>query len=356
MPSDDELRRVAEDVRALARSLGKDIRAAFERAHPDDDRPTGRDGAEGRLTAREDLGAAGRAAREEWRKAERAIREAAREHRHRHDDGFGPGGPPRWDNWGNQRYRDKVRVKAERKQHASKPVPVPVPVAPVRHRHDGTTLIGLLAVVFGLAWLATGTHLASVSTEAVLAIALMVVGATTVVTARTDWALSGRAWPIVAGVAAVVALLAISAAPGLPVGFRHLRIGSRRVTPTAWGQVPASIHGGIGQTIVDLTRLPVPLLAARSLAIDDAAGRIDIELPDIPVQGMVHVQAGRILLEGVASAGVGRSISLALNPLASGAPLTLNVQGGFGEVLVNQGPVASTAVPTPTPPSTPVGP
>ncbi|MDQ1412722.1 MAG: hypothetical protein QOE07_1310, partial [Acidimicrobiaceae bacterium] len=35
MPSDDELRRVAEDVRALARSLARDIRAAVDRARED---------------------------------------------------------------------------------------------------------------------------------------------------------------------------------------------------------------------------------------------------------------------------------------------------------------------------------
>ena len=261
---------------------------------------------------------------------------------------FGSTDPPRWDNWGNQRnhrHREPpcspvhARASKDRRQdrHDKKAAVVVAPALPVRHRHDGTTLFGLLALVFGLAWLASGTHLASVSTEAVLAVALMVVGATVVVTARTDWALSGRAWPVVAGILAVGALLVISASPGFPAGFHPLPIGARTMTPQTWSAVPAVIHGGIGHTVIDLSGLPAPLTAAKSLTIDNAAGALDIYLPDVPVHLIAHVDAGTILVQGGATSGIGRSTSQTLNGSASGRPLTLTIQAGFGKVAVSQG-------------------
>jgi hypothetical protein len=222
----------------------------------------------------------------------------------------------------------------------------------VRHRHDGTTLVGLLAVVFGLAWLAAGTHLASVSTRAVFAIALMVVGAATVVTARTDWALSRRSWPVVAGAAVAVALVASAATPGLPVGFRHLEVGAQTFAPTSWRDLPSVIHGGFGKTTVQLGGITAPLPAPRTLDIDNAAGRIEILLPAVPVQLDADIAAGQILINGVVTAGVGRSAAETLNAGAAGPTLTLHVHSGFGSVNV-VGPSSSVPTADPTPPTLP---
>ena len=357
MPSDDELRRVAEDVRALARSLGRDIRSAVDRARGDvygPPVPDGHDEAKGTSagaaprgwrSAGEELAAAGRAAREELWSARQAVRESAREHRRRRDEqrrAPREGCGPRFDNWGGRRHRDRAEVATDVPPWAGRrcrnrgraSLPEPVAAAPIRHRHDGTTLVGLLAVVFGLAWLAAAAHLASVSTEAVLAIALMVVGATTVVTARTDWALSGRTWPMVAGAAVAVVLLTSSA--GLPVGFRHLQFGARTLDPTAWTDLPAVLHGGFGRTQIDLSGLPAPAPAARTLAVDNAAGRLEIVVPNVPV--IVHAQmaAGQLQVNGVTSAGTSRRVTETLNPTAAGPPLTLNVDAGFGSVDISQ--------------------
>jgi hypothetical protein len=217
---------------------------------------------------------------------------------------------------------------------------------PIRHRHDGTTLAGLLAVVFGLAWLVAGTHLASVSTETVFAVALMVVGATTVVTARTDWALSGRAWPIVGGAVAAIVLLAISASPGLPVGFRHLEFGTRTFTPTAWADVQPVIHGGFGKTTVDLSALPA-LAAPQTLAIDNAAGPMQITVPDVPVLVIANIAAGQLIVDGVPTAGWHRNYTVTLNPTSPGATLTLRVQSGFARVDIEPATAPTKPVPTP---------
>ncbi|HEX3539537.1 MAG TPA: hypothetical protein VHT75_03750 [Acidimicrobiales bacterium] len=389
MPSDDELRRVAEDVRALARSLGRDIRAAIDRARGDvygPPAPDGQDEAErtgaasdwGWRSARQELAAASRMAREELWSARQAVRESTRVHRRRRDEqrrAAADGNGPRFDNWGGRRYREAAVMTGEhpvaarrcrRNRHRGS-LPEPVPVAPIRHRHDGSTLVGLLAVVFGLAWLAAAAHVASVSTEAVLAIALMVVGAATVVTARTDWALSGRTWPMIAGAAVAVVLLTSSA--GLPVGFRHLQFGQRTLDPSAWTDLPAVLHGGFGRTQIDLSGLPTPAPAARTFAVDTAAGRLEIIVPNVPVIVHARMAAGQLQVNGVSSAGTDRRATETLNPTAPGPALTLNVDAGFGSVDISQAPVGGLTPkatefpgakaqlpPTPTVPTDPVSP
>jgi hypothetical protein len=219
----------------------------------------------------------------------------------------------------------------------------------LRHRHDGTTLLGLLAVVFGLAWLVAGTHVAHVSTEAVIAIALMVLGGAMVVTARTDWALSRRTWPLIGGGALALALLALSASPSLPVGFRHLEVGSRTITASTWAQVPSSVHGGFGRTVLDLTRIEEPLAAPRTVVVDGAAGRLEIDLPpNLKVILDASTVAGEIKVNGVSTSGLRRVDNETLNASSPGPALTLDVVAGFGSVEVIQAP---DGVKTPTPPA-----
>ncbi|MDQ6614570.1 MAG: LiaF-related protein [Actinomycetota bacterium] len=386
MPSDDELRRVAEDMRALARSLGRDIRAAVDRTRTDM-YGSGGAGSAGRLSAREDLAAARRAAGREFRRARSAMRHSARPGHDLDDPGGqdqgedryfsparpGPGYPPRWDNWGRRRGHDPVGVGPPSRgwsgrpcgtpwpswsgfgSHDRRPAPVAIPQPPLRHRHDGSTLLGLLALVFGLAWLAAGTRLAEVSTEAVVAIALMVLGAATVVTARTDWALSRRSWPVLGGAALAVALLALSASPGMPVGFRHLEFGSRTIIPTTWADLPAGIHGGFGGTVVDLSRLTAPLGAPKTLTVDGAAGRLEIILPaNLKVLVDARVTAGQIRVNDVPLSGLARVYRETLDPTAPDPALTLRVQSGFGSVAITQVGAASTGPSSLlTPPSLP---
>ena len=285
--------------------------------------------------------------------------------------GVGPGCPPRWDNWGRRRYRDPAGVGPRNRGSSGgpnwppppgadfgdrAPVPLPPPAPPLRHRHDGTTLLGLLAVVFGLAWLVAGTHVAHVSTEAVVAVALMVVGAATVVTARTDWALSRRSWPLVGGAGLAVVLLALSASPNLPAGFRHLEFGSRLVAPQTWADVPATIHGGFGKTVVDLTALPT-LTASRTLDVDSAAGRVEVDLPaDQKVILDAQMTAGQIDVNHVITSGVRRVDHQVLNTDAAGPPLILRVQSGFGSIAITQAGALPTIPNAPLPPKSPFNP
>ncbi len=350
----------------------------------------GRAGRAGRRTVREDL----QAARHDLRRAQLALRHSVRQARGRDDwarsggDGAdgedqrpsywwppSPGGPPRWDNWGRHHHghagvRPGTRARSARPGQppppglggagdGRPPAPAPAPPPPLRHRHDGSTLLGLLAVVFGLAWLAAGTRLAHVSSEAVVAVALMVLGAVMVVTARTDWALSRRAWPTLGGAGLALALLALSVSPNLPVGFRHLQFGSRNIVPMTWADVPANIHGGFGRTVIDLTNLPAPPPSATTISVDNAAGHLEIDIPaGLPAVLDGQVSAGLIDVDGVAISGMGRVVHEVIHPASPGPPLTLHVQVGFGSVAITTALASGGLTPTrkgplPTPPTLP---
>jgi hypothetical protein len=384
VPSDDEFRRVAEDVRALARSLGRDLRTALDQARDDFSAASGSSRSPGLRSAREELARASRLARREFRQAQRAFRHGEANlwpdvdaNGLDADELGGPAsrparcGPPRWDNWGGGRYRggaaERSRTTApagwyppRARNHAGRgrrggrtdelstiPVtaaPPKPPSPPLRHRHDGTTLLGLLAVVFGVAGLAAGTGAVHVSAEAVVAIALMVLGGTMVVTARTDWALSRRTWPIFGGAVLGVALVAVAVTPALPVGFRHLQFGSNTVAPSSWSAVPATVHGGAGHSVVDLTGIDGPLTAPRTLVVDNAAGKMEIDLPSsVRVIVRATVAAGDIQIDGVNTSGLRRSVEQVLNPTMPGPSLTLLLRGGFGQVLVNPAAMATPA-------------
>jgi hypothetical protein len=66
-------------------------------------------------------------------------------------------------------------------------------------------------VLFGVAWLIGATGALHVSIEGVVAVGLMLLGASLVVTGRTDWSLSRRSWPVWLGAALIAVLVATSA-------------------------------------------------------------------------------------------------------------------------------------------------
>lgn len=381
MPTDDEFRRVAEDVRALARSLARDIRGAVDRARDEPERReptspgTGADDRDGRPEGTPGppdsiVAAAVLATRNELRRAQMAVRQASRRHHHRHErwwlDPPGRGSPPRWDNWGRHRppwqpsampadspadgdgpvataplfpssRRDRPD-RRDRRDRRSRPAHQPAP--PLRHRHDGSTLLGLLAVVFGLAWLAASTHIVKLSAESVLAVALVVLGGTMVVTARTDWALSRRSWPLLGGAVVMLALIVSSASPGIPGGLRNVEVGDKVVTVNSWQEVPPVIHGGIGHTEIDLTHIADQLAEPKAMAVDGVVGEVVIEVPlDLPIMLDASVVGGSISVNSNRVAeGLQQHYVHLLGPPGP-AQLSLDVNAVFGTIVITQGAV-----------------
>jgi predicted membrane protein len=204
-----------------------------------------------------------------------------------------------------------------------------------------------------MAWLVAGTHLIRLSAEGVLAVALMVLGATTVVTARTDWALSRRAWPIMLGAGLVLALIVTSVSPRFPGGIRDLRIGSQTLQYTLWADVPPAIKGGVGRTLVDFTPIQDDLPADTTVDINGGLGLVRVQLPpNVHVHVNAQVGIGSITINQHRSAdGVSPSAQEDLGP-SGGHLLTLNISSSVGPVRVVQ-PARLVPPAPPVPPAQP---
>ncbi len=335
MARDDEFRKVAEDVRALARSLANDLRDAVDQARSGG-HPAGqavRDGVKG--------------VADQVSKDLRAGLAGARNTRRRNyysgynwwgrppwapptpppgapgsTAGTPAGGAPPWSGrtapgWARYPYRP--------------PRPARAPRPPVRRRWDASTVLGLLAVLFGVAWLLGAVHALHVSVEAVVAIGLMLLGASLIVTGRTDWSLSRRSWPVWLGAGMIVTLVATSSTFGIGGALQDISFGGTHAVPST-GQ---TVHGGFGNLTVDATNLK----DGDSVNIESVAGKISVtRLPKGSTLAVnAHVLAGQICVEGKSvSNGVGASVNQNF-PGARGEPITLNVHEVFGQIVIGSG-------------------
>ena len=342
MASDEELRRVAEDMRALARSLARDLRHATDAAARD-----GRPPVDAVRQALRDVAA------ETRRSVGRDPREPdPRRHGHRSSHSWGPRlfgpqpfGPPgarrgRWygpppgspgTGWwgpptgsppgpgsppppgpgagtpppggplpgntapGNMAPGNTAPGNmapgcgpgwGDRRRHRRRSG-----LPPVRRRWDATVVGAVLAALFGTAWVLGAVGAVHVPLEAVVAVGLMLLGAAVVVTARTDWSLSRRSWPVWVGAVLLVVLSATSATFGVEGSLRHVSFG----TVDAVARPGSTVYGGFGDLNVDARSLrPGDHLMVQSVAGDT---RID---PPTGAQLLVDVRllGGQICVAG----------------------------------------------------------
>jgi hypothetical protein len=205
----------------------------------------------------------------------------------------GPYGPPVWDRPHGRTNPGHGGGRYPAPGAPPRPRPAKAAQLPFRHRHDGSTVFGLVVLVIGLGWMATTTHVADIPWRGTLAIALILLGGAMVLTARTDWSLSRRSWPVMLG----LLLLA-----GLVAGVNSLSwptVGPRSVSYDRWSAIPRVIQGGIGPLRVDLSGLPKPTGtgpgdAPRLIQVRNDVGPVSVR---VPADQCVHVDA-------VAGAGV----------------------------------------------------
>jgi hypothetical protein len=210
----------------------------------------------------------------------------------------------------------------------------------VRHRWDATTVLGLLAVLFGVAWLLGAVHAVHVSLAAIVAVGLMLLGASLIVTGRTDWSLSRKTWPVWLGAGMLLVLIATSSTFGTAGALQDVSFGNMGSTPSK----SQTVHGGFGNLTVDASKLG----PGDTLTVDSVAGRTLIDnLPaNTAVKVNARVLAGQICLNGNNVAdGISASISGRpfTTPPAPGTglpgatnpdPITLNVHQVAGQILV----------------------
>lgn len=305
---------MAEDVRALARSLARDFWDATRSAHGRGDpaseafRRGIRDAADG---------------------ARRELQRGMRHHWHGWGGpppGWQPGppppgpigparpGPPAAPPWGH--YGRGGHTHPRRTDPRG-------PLPPVRRRWDASVLAALLAVVFGTAWLISGVGIVHLSTEAVLAAGLMLLGAALIVTARTDWSLSRHLWPVAVGVVLVVGLFATSSSFGVTGALSHLTVGQNTVIAKP-GQ---TVYGGVGQLTVKASNLP----PGSTVLVQTIAGETFVSTGQ-NVAVNAHVLAGQICFDGKT---VGSGIGATYTKVIGTKPVTIEIKQLAGQIAIN---------------------
>ena len=332
MASEDEFRRVAEEIRALARSLARDFRDAVDQARAGGDRPG--------EAVRQGLKGIADEARRNMHGSLAGLQ------RHRGPRGCRPyyrgwyppappvgapgnealaGGAPPGSPAGWQAPRQPSRPGQPHRFRKRRGLP------PVRHRWDATTVIGGLAVVFGVAWLLDAVHAAHISIEGAVAVGLMLLGAAMIVTGRTDWSLSRRSWPVFAGAALILVLVATSTTFGEP-GTGALTFGNRAVTVLPAGQ---AVNGGFGDLSVDAS----DLRPGGKVTVSNVAGNIHITLPaGIAAHIDARVLAGEVCVYGRnAGSGVGASVHRDIPGTSPAPAILVQVHETSGQIIFGPG-------------------
>ncbi len=212
----------------------------------------------------------------------------------------------------------------------------------MRHRRDGSTLLSLLLVLVGLAWLASAAGIASLSLETVLATVLAVLGAVMVITARTDWSLSRKAWPVWLGLAVLVLVIASANSGGIGSSLSTLHFGPTAATPTAWVDAATPLTNFAGPITLDLRSLPVGG-GDQVLKVRDVFGPISVVVPASPryrIHIRAHTSFGPVILpgNGARAGGMFTTRTFDIGSSVSGPALTLELNDAFGPISVRQAP------------------
>jgi predicted membrane protein len=165
-----------------------------------------------------------------------------------------------------------------------------------------------------------------------VAILLMVLGAVMIITARTDWGLSRRRWPVFLGAGLLVVLAASSS------GVGQLSFGDTSYTYTGAPLRP-EVRGGFGNVTVDLRRLGAAALGSgRTLTISNFAGNVALALPaatDLTLDLSGRIFGGDACFNGQRLAsGVGRTFAQVIQGPAGAPTLHLRVRDGFGIIRI----------------------
>ena len=213
----------------------------------------------------------------------------------------------------------------------TEPIPPAGPTAPVDHRGPATAtvLLGALLVLVGIGWLLDSTGI-EVPWRALLPAALIAVGL-----ACVAGAFRGRQHALmVVGVALVVVLsVAVAADWDLDVPWTG-GVGDRTERPTT----PAELREyelGVGNLVVDLTRLQVPA-GTTTVETRLGVGELVVELPDgVSVEVVASSGLGEVQVLGQQEGGFASRIDTAAE-LGGDRRLRVDARVGLGQVRVDR--------------------
>jgi hypothetical protein len=171
-----------------------------------------------------------------------------------------------------------------------------------------------------------------------------------VITARTDWSLSRKSWPMWLGVVVLVLVIASANSGGLANGISNMHVGPTSATPTTWADT--AVGNLAGPITLDLTQLPAGTVDT-TVRVHDVFGPITVSLPSNP-QFHIHIRAhtafGPVNLpnQGNGNGGMFTTRTADIGPGAS-TTLDLELVDAFGPITVVTQSSQSSLSPKPTP-------
>ena len=195
-------------------------------------------------------------------------------------------------------------------------------------------------MLVGLAWLGSQSSLLQISTETVLAVVLALIGATMVLTARTDWGLSRRLWPVLVGAVVLAMLLVNTNATAIKNQLSSLQFGPQSQTITTWPAAATTIDNFAGPVRVDASGLREAGTPVETMRITDVFGPIEVILP-ANLQYRVHVSArtefGPVRIGETRETGHGLSFQQTdLGPPSPSPALFIEITSKAGPVSVHE--------------------
>jgi hypothetical protein len=192
-----------------------------------------------------------------------------------------------------------------------------------------------------VAWLIGATGALHLSTQGVVAVGLMLLGASLVVTGRTDWSLSRRSWPVWLGAALIVVLIATSTTFGFGGALSSVSFGDTNSAISAAAPPHGTVHGGFGNLTATVSGQPTD---DETVKLASVAGRTIVNFAPPQATGYhvavkAHVFGGQICVQGQdIGHGLGTSSEETFNVghLAPNSPtLLLDVHQVFGQILID---------------------
>jgi hypothetical protein len=167
-------------------------------------------------------------------------------------------------------------------------------------RPVGQLVFGLVLVVVGVGWLVTALDLFTIPWRGLMAVVLILVGATLAATASAE----RHSGLVTVGVVLTLLLASISSVEGLSATPLRGGIGERTYTPATTPEL-TEYRLAIGQLEVDLRNLELPE-GETTVVASVTIGQLIVRVPASAAVNVVgKVAAGELDIEGVMYNGVG---------------------------------------------------